>query len=156
VLVIHFCHGFIERIQTLWFYCDSFPSNPSCDTSGMMLDNQNGVSAFLNIATDTDTHVQQFKELQDGVQRELQDCTKKKEELQIRRRRRHGPLRKTDRLERFCKKMSELLETFSGTADVAKAIDSRVGGALIGALSMLFQVSDVANVAVAILFLFCR
>ncbi|KAH6857727.1 hypothetical protein B0T12DRAFT_411157 [Alternaria alternata] len=122
----------------------------------MMLDNQNGVSAFLNIATDTDTHVQQFKELQDGVQRELQDCTKKKEELQIRRRRRHGPLRKTDRLERFCKKMSELLETFSGTADVAKAIDSRVGGALIGALSMLFQVSDVANVAVAILFLFCR
>ncbi|RYO64861.1 hypothetical protein AA0113_g5780 [Alternaria arborescens] len=36
--------------------------------------------------------------------------------------------------------MSELLETFSGTGDVAKAIDPRVGGGLIGALSMLFQV----------------
>jgi hypothetical protein len=49
--------------------------------------------------------------------------------------------------------MSELLETFSGTGDVAKAIDPRVGGGLIGALSMLFQVCGVVNPAIAVLFL---
>lgn len=148
-----FCHGFIEHIQTLWFYRDYFLSNHPCDTSGIMINIQNDVFAFLNIATDTSPDVQHFKELQDDVQRELQNCAKKKEELQIRRRRRRGPLRRTDRLERFCKKMSELSETFSGTGDVAKAIDPRVGGGLIGALSMLFQVCGVVNPAIAVLFL---
>jgi hypothetical protein len=84
--------------------------------------------------------IKKLRDLQAEVQKVLNECKSKKEELDQRRSGRNAVIRKTIALQNFCTRMSELLESFPGIGGAAKAADQQIGGGLVSCLVSLFQV----------------